>query len=618
MDLLSVSEKNSITSVLSDYEILAQAVVKLYLAFPNPNAWSYSNIVGVVSLVRVLDNFAFKIVDPEKREVVWEYDIDSNMTYEQNEDYLHVFPYKTIKCMAGFSFNNETEGRDFYNCVIYRHMSTKASPVSSRIGSPKLSTITPSTTVATTIKLDKKDDKKKKHKKEKKEKKSKKGLFGFGSSKSKSKSKKGKKGGIDKSQIGKPTNFRHEQYIGYDPEKGFVTQNASPEWQEIFKKAGITPEILADERSREIVNKFIKKHDSHISKPPALPAIPAKKEKRPPPPPPPKKRPPPPPPPQKKSTQARKAPPPPPPAHRKIKKAPPPPPPTRKPVKKTSVPPPPPSSRPAAPATSSIPAPPARPNPVTSSIPAPPARPNPVTSSIPAPPARPNPVTSSIPAPPPPPVRPNPVSSSIPAPPPPPPTRPAAPATFSIPAPPPPPPTRPAATAAGGIPPPPPPPVSGGVPPPPPPPPAPSTGNAKSDLLASIRNAGGVSSLKHVDESQKRDASGLITAGSSAGPRPLPPAPSSSGPAVGMSGDLLASIRNAGIGSLKHVDKSQIRDASAAKPAAAASTSGGDNTNDLAAALAQALQLRNDAFGSDDDSDSDSDESDSDSSEWSD
>jgi hypothetical protein len=91
--------------------------------------------------------------------------------------------------------------------------------------------------------------------------------------------------------------------------------------------------------------------------------------------------------------------------------------------------------------------------------------------------------------------------------------------------------------------------------------------------------------------------------------------PSSSG--ASMSGDLLASIRNAGgISSLKHVDKSQIRDASNAKPSAGASSV--DNTNDLAAALAQALTLRNDAFGSDDDSDSDSDESDDDSSEWSD
>jgi len=628
MDLLTRIEKNNISSILSGYEILGQAVAKLYLAFPNPNTWSYSNIVGVVSLVKINNTYSFKIVDANKKEILWEYDIDSNMKYTQSEDYLHVFPYKTIKCMAGFSFTDESEGQEFYNCVVNRNTSAKISPVSSRVSSPKMNTISP---VTKSINIETKS-KDKKDKKDKKHKKSKKGLFGFGSSK-KSKSKKGKKGGIDKSLIGKPTNFRHEQYIGFDPEKGFVTQNASPEWQEIFKKAGITPEILEDKKNRKIVNDFIKRHESEVKRvPPPIVASPAKKEKRPPPPPPPKKRPAPPPPPSRRPNQARRPPPPPPPQRKKPQRAPPPPPPTqRKPIK--SVPAPPPPQRPAVQA-STIPAPPPpppqRPTSQTSSIPAPPPppqRPTAQTSSIPAPPPpppqRPAVQTSSIPAPPPPPPLPAP-SAGIPPPPPPPPlpgqtTAPSA----GIPPPPPPPPLPGQTTvpSAGIPPPPPPPPLSGqasapstSIPPPPPPParPAPSTGNAKSDLLASIRSAGGISSLKHVDESQKRDASGLITPGSSSGPKP---APSSSGGA--MSGDLLASIRNAGgIASLRHVDKSEIRDASSAKPSAAA-TSSKDNTNDLAAALAQALSLRNDAFGSDDDSDSDSDESD-DSSEWSD
>ncbi|ORX87474.1 hypothetical protein BCR32DRAFT_240144 [Anaeromyces robustus] len=581
MDLLTGIEKNNVTSVLKDYEVLAQAVAKLYLAFPNPNSWSYSNIVGVVSFVKRLNIFSFKIVDVEKKEIIWEYDIDSSMTYQKSENYLHVFPYKTIKCMAGFSFTNETEGQDFYNCVINRHTSIKSSPVSSRIGSPKITSISP-VTKNIEIETKTKDKKEKKHKKEKK---SKKGLFGFGSSK---KSKKSKKG-LDKSLIGKPTNFRHEQYIGFDPEKGFVTQNAGPEWQEIFKKAGITPEILADDRNRKIVNKFIKRHESEVKRSNLGVVTQTKKEKRPPPPPPPKKRPPPPPPPKKR------APPPPPPQRRpnQARKAPPPPPPQRKPNKKTTI--------PSFTQKSSIaPQPPQRPTVQTPSIPVPPPppqRPTVQTPSIPAPP------TPS--APPAPPQRPTVQSSSIPAPPPPPPAPPAPPQrptvqSSSIPAPPPPPPPAP---------------VSGSGVPPPPPPPVPSTGNAKNDLLASIRNAGGIGSLKHVDESQKRDASGLITPGSSAGPRPTPPASGSSAPKIGMSGDLLASIRNAGIGSLKHVDKSEIRDTSSVK--VSNTTSSSANTNDLAAALVQALTLRNDAFGSDDDSDSDSDDSDSDSSEWS-
>jgi len=47
--------------------------------------------------------------------------------------------------MAGFSFTEESEGQEFYNCVVNRNSNTKSSPVSSRISSPKMSTITPVT-----------------------------------------------------------------------------------------------------------------------------------------------------------------------------------------------------------------------------------------------------------------------------------------------------------------------------------------------------------------------------------------------------------------------------------------------------------------------------------------
>jgi len=96
MDLLTVKEKNNVSSLLNEYEILGQAVAKLYLAFPDPNTWSYSNNVGVVSLVKKFNTFSFKIVDAEKKEIIWEYDIDSNMKYTKSENYLHVFPYKTF------------------------------------------------------------------------------------------------------------------------------------------------------------------------------------------------------------------------------------------------------------------------------------------------------------------------------------------------------------------------------------------------------------------------------------------------------------------------------------------------------------------------------------------
>jgi len=63
--------------------------------------------------------------------------------------------------MAGFSFTNESEGQEFYNCVINRNADPKISPVSSRISSPKMTTISPATK-SVNIETKNKDKKEKK------------------------------------------------------------------------------------------------------------------------------------------------------------------------------------------------------------------------------------------------------------------------------------------------------------------------------------------------------------------------------------------------------------------------------------------------------------------------
>ncbi len=66
--------------------------------------------------------------------------------------------------MAGFSFTDESEGQDFYNCVVNRNTSTKVSPVSSRIGSPKIPTISPVSPVNKNINIESKSKEEKKRK----------------------------------------------------------------------------------------------------------------------------------------------------------------------------------------------------------------------------------------------------------------------------------------------------------------------------------------------------------------------------------------------------------------------------------------------------------------------
>ncbi|KAK4102072.1 WH1-domain-containing protein [Parathielavia hyrcaniae] len=179
--------------------------------------------------------------------------------------------------------------------------------------------------------------------------------------------------------------------------------------------------------------------------------------------------------------------------------------------------------------------------PVRSPAPAPP----PLPSSN-APPAPPLPASSATPAPAP--APPLPSSNAPPAPPPPPP-----PPVSGGPPPPPPPPPGP---GMSGIPPPPPPPPppGAGIPPPPPPPnrdsgysssapapAAPSADPSRSAVLDSIRGAGGIAALKKVDRSQIRDRSAALVPGTAdSGPHGSGLPPAGVAPAGGGGGGVLA------------------------------------------------------------------------------
>lgn len=192
---------------------------------------------------------------------------------------------------------------------------------------------------------------------------------------------------------------------------------------------------------------------------------------------------------------------------------------------------------PKAPTTPSTAAPPLPPS-TSRPIPPPPAR-----ESAPPPPPLPQSSAPIIPAftggPPPPPLPPPSALDGHPAPPP----RPPPASNFSGPPAPPPPP--PPSSNAGGppAPPPPPPPGLGGPPAPPPPPPNRDSGYAsgvpslppasgdRANLLAGIQKAGGIGSLKKVDASLVRDRSAALVPGSAdnASPGPSSPPPGATG-----------------------------------------------------------------------------------------
>ncbi|RBR09186.1 uncharacterized protein FIESC28_09998 [Fusarium coffeatum] len=570
-------------------KIQAVAVARLYVAYPNRSKWTYTGIQGAVALVNDLvgNTYWIKMVDisPTNRGVIWDQEIFDTWNYNQDRTFFHTFELE--ECLAGLSFVDEKEAKQFKKKMDEREKNasraTKATP------------------------------------------------FGGGAQPS---HKHGLLGGLFSHRHSThhpsgptppesprmPANSIQHHIINSTPNLNghkhseFSLLDAfDPLWREHFgadlQDKGLTDDFIKE--NQEFIVDFLREEQQKASRPQSTPPPPpasalsangndGRSSRAPPPPPPPsggrsqadgppappapRKGGPPPPPAPRRSGKADAVPerqpsPPrpkfgvPPPladagkfAHSEPPRAvpaapnpgpPPPPRPAKTPVDSTKneshkfgVPPPFSGSRvpPPTPSRGSVPPPPPPRNEPPAALP-PPLPPKVPTSSAP-----PLPPPSTRPVPPPPAV-----SSHPPAPPPLPPTTnggpppPPPPPPGGLGAPPPPPPPMP---PSGGAPPPPPPPPPGGPgAPPPPPPPMPSgSGGApslpaggdtsRSAVLAGIQQAGGIGALKKVDRSQIRDRSGAQVGGSDVGGNSATAsAVSASGGGGGMADALAAALQ---------------------------------------------------------------------------
>ncbi|KAF9272228.1 hypothetical protein BGZ68_002590, partial [Mortierella alpina] len=200
-------------------KIITATVARLYVAYPDPNSWTYSGIMGGLAFVQTKSTFLFRIVDlMGSRGVIWEQELYENFEYTQERSFFHTFAIDN--CLAAFSFADDQEASVFYKKVSNREALKKSkSPTGSPGGTPKSR---------------------------------KSGFFGS------KKEKKGTKGKLDKTQIGLPSNFRHLGHIGWDPNKGFNVQNIDPEWKNLFEqldKMGVSQEDI--QNNAEFVSQFV-------------------------------------------------------------------------------------------------------------------------------------------------------------------------------------------------------------------------------------------------------------------------------------------------------------------------------------------------------------------------
>ncbi|KNG80737.1 putative actin associated protein Wsp1, partial [Aspergillus nomiae NRRL 13137] len=107
-------------------KIHAVAVAQLYVAYPDPQKWTYTGLQGAVVLANDLvgRTFWLKLVDvsiaddsvhsepqPSGRGVIWDQEIYDNFPYNQDRTFFHTFELE--ECAAGLSFADEKEAKTF-------------------------------------------------------------------------------------------------------------------------------------------------------------------------------------------------------------------------------------------------------------------------------------------------------------------------------------------------------------------------------------------------------------------------------------------------------------------------------------------------------------------------
>jgi len=76
-------------------------------------------------------------------------------------------------------------------------------------------------------------------------------------------------------EISRPTNVKHLQHIGYDPDKGFDVSNIPAEWKSLFIQAGLSDKDLQDQETAQMVIQTIQEHQMAAPPPVSAPPAPA-------------------------------------------------------------------------------------------------------------------------------------------------------------------------------------------------------------------------------------------------------------------------------------------------------------------------------------------------------
>ena len=120
MGLLKSADKEIIKRALpkASNKIIDVAIARLYIAYPDPNEWLYTGLAGALVLVDdvVGNTFFLKLVDISgHRGVIWDQELYVNFEYNQDRTFLHTF--ELDDCYAGLLFEDLNEASHFLKRV---------------------------------------------------------------------------------------------------------------------------------------------------------------------------------------------------------------------------------------------------------------------------------------------------------------------------------------------------------------------------------------------------------------------------------------------------------------------------------------------------------------------
>ncbi|KAG7894070.1 hypothetical protein KL906_001439 [Ogataea polymorpha] len=99
-------------------KILAAAVAKLYIAYPEPDHWTPTGLAGAIVLVDDLvgHTFFLKLVDiVSHKGVLWDQELYIDFEYNQDRSFFHSFECE--ECYFGLLFEDKSEASSFYKKV---------------------------------------------------------------------------------------------------------------------------------------------------------------------------------------------------------------------------------------------------------------------------------------------------------------------------------------------------------------------------------------------------------------------------------------------------------------------------------------------------------------------